>query len=187
MAKPKKSKSETADEIAKRQERFCQEYIKDLNGTKAAERAGYSEKNATEQASRLLTKANVKAHVQKLLDQRSERTAITADLVLQELLKVAKSDLRKLFDDSGKLLSVDEWPDDVALAVSSVEVEELFDGHGKDKTHIGYTKKLRLWDKIRSLELLGKHLKLFTDRVDITGRITLADLVTESLKKDGEK
>jgi phage terminase small subunit len=160
------------------QERFCQEYVVDLNGTKAAARAGYSEKGAHVEASRLLRNPKVTARLSELQAARSKRTQITSDMVLLELAKLANSDLRRLFNANGELLPPSEWPDDVALAVSSVEVEELFDGYGQDRTQIGYTKKVKFWDKPKALELLGKHLKLFTDKVEHSASESLEALLT---------
>lgn len=116
--------------------------------------------------------------------ERSKRTAIDADTILRELLKLATSDLRKLFDEKGALLPADQWPDDVAAAVASVEVDELFEGYGQEREQIGYTKKVKFWDKTKSLELLGKHLKLFTDKIEHSGQLTLEQLVAASMPKD---
>lgn len=165
------------DTLNEQQERFCLEYIKDLNGTKAAIRAGYKEESAASQASRLLRNDKIAARCQVLANERSKRTEIDADTVLKELLKLATSDLRRLFKDDGSLLPPDEWPDDVAMAVASVEVDEIFDGFGADRTQIGLTKKVKFWDKPKALELLGKHLKLFTDKIEHSGKLTLEDLV----------
>jgi phage terminase small subunit len=167
------------EKLTPQQELFCQEYVKDLNGTQAAIRAGYAAQPASArvQASRLLTKANLSERIKALFDERKHRIQVDGDTVLRELLKLATSDLRKLFDDAGTLLPPDKWPDDTAIAVSSVEVEELFEGYGPDRHQIGYTKKIKFWDKPKSLELLGKHLKLFTEKIEHSGKVTLEDLV----------
>lgn len=170
--------------LTPKQEQFCREYIVDLNATQAAIRAGYSEKTAREQASRLLSKVNVGTRIQSLMNARAKRVEVNADTILRELLKLALSDLRKLFDDKGQLLPPDQWPDDAAVAVASVEVEELFDGYGEERHQIGFTKKVKFWDKPRALELLGKHLKLFTDRVEHSGKVTLEELVGGSQGKE---
>jgi phage terminase small subunit len=169
------------------QELFCLEYVKDLNGTQAAIRAGYSPKTAQEQASRLLSKAIISERLQALLDARFKRVQLDGDTILRELLRLATSDLRKLFDDKGGLLPPHQWPDDAAVAVSSVEVEELFDGYGEERHQIGFTKKVKFWDKPKSLELLGKHLKLFIEQVNHTGKLTIEDLVIDSDDKKSQK
>lgn len=164
--------------LTPKQEAFCLEYIKDLNATQAAIRAGYSEKTATAIAAENLTKPNVAARVEELMKERSKRTEITADLILGELLKLATVDLGKAFDASGTILPINEMPEEVRKAISGIEVNELF-GRGDDSDQvIGFTKKVRFWDKPKSLELLGKHLKLFKEQIEHSGKITLEDLLT---------
>lgn len=155
--------------LTPKEELFCQEYLKDLNATRAAERAGYrgTAEVLKVTASRLLTKANVAARVQDLMDARKVRVEVRQDEVLREILRLANADLRKLFDEKGQLKPMDEWPDDTAAAVASVEVDEIWWGRGADRQKIGETKKLKLWNKGHALELLGRHLKLFTDTVKL--------------------
>jgi hypothetical protein len=115
----------------------------------------------------------------KALNDRSEWGT---EKVLHELRRIGFSDIREIFRDDGSLKSPKDWPKDVALAVSSVEVDELFDGVGRERRQVGETKKLKLWDKMRALELLGKNLKLFTERHEHQVSETLADLVVGSVK-----
>jgi len=157
---------------------FCQEYVKDMNGTKAAIRAGYAEKSAVNQASRLLTNEYICSQIKQLMEDRLQAARVDKDLVLGELVRIAKSDVRKLFDDNGGLLPPSQWPDDMAGAVASVEVDEIFQGYGEDREHIGYTKKVKLWKKEKALELLGKNLSLFVERVEVSGKISLEDLIS---------
>ena len=64
-------------------------------------------------------------------------------------------------------------PEALRLAISSIEVFEEFEGSGKDRVYIGDTKKLKIWDKVKALELLGKHLKLFTEKLELSGKVEL--------------
>jgi len=169
--------------LTDKQKIFVLEYLVDLNATQAAIRAGYSQKTAKEIASELMTKEHVKEAIQIHMDKRAEQVALNANTVLLELLKLAKSDLRKLFDESGSLLPVDQWPDDAAVAVAAVDVDEIFDGYGDERKHIGYTKKVKFWDKTKSLELLGKHLKLFTDRIEVEGDLSIADTMRKARER----
>jgi phage terminase small subunit len=157
------------DGLNDKQRQFCAEYIVDLNATQAAIRAGYSQRTARAIAQELLVKAEVVAKVQALMDERANRTQVTADRVITEVARLGFADLRKLFDANGGLLPVDQWPDDIAAAVASVEVDELFQGYGENRIQVGYTKKVKLWDKGKALEMLGRHLKLFVDRHEHTG------------------
>lgn len=158
-----------ADGLNDKQRLFCAEYIVDLNATRAAVRAGYSERTAKQIAQELLVKAEVVAKVQSLMDERANRTQVTADRVITEVARLGFADLRKLFDDKGALRPVQEWPDEIAAAVASVEVDELFEGFGENRVQVGYTKKVKLWDKGKALEMLGRHLKLFVERTELTG------------------
>lgn len=158
-----------ADGLNDKQRLFCAEYIVDLNGSAAAIRAGYSAKTARAIAQELLVKPEVVAKVQALMDERANRTQVTADRVITEVARLGFADLRKLFDEHGGLLPVNQWPDDIAAAVASVEVDELFEGFGENRIQVGYTRKVKLWDKAKSLEMLGRHLKLWVDRHEHTG------------------
>lgn len=144
-----------------RKRAFVREYPIDLNLTKAAERAGYSAKSARQEGSRLLSNAAIQDAIALALEVRSARTQITADRVLEELAKLAFSDLRKVFDKKGGLLPPDEWPPEIAASISSIEVDELFEGLGQERTQVGYTKKVRLWDKNSAIDKIGRHLKLW--------------------------
>ncbi len=163
------SKRKPGVTLTDRQRVFCEEYLVDLNGYAAAVRAGYSQKTARQMASQNLEHPAVTAYLAQLMKERSERTQITADRVITEVARLGFSDLRKLFGKNGELLPIQQWPDDVAAAVSSVEVDELFEGFGENRVQVGYTKKVKLWDKGKALEMLGRHLKLFVDRMEHTG------------------
>ena len=160
-------------ELNDKQQRFCDEYLIDLNATQAAIRAGYSPKTAEAQSSRLLTNVKVKAFIEQAKQQRSERTKIDADWLLQRLAAEATADLADLYNADGSLKPVHEWPDIWRTGlVSGVEIEDLFDGHGEDRTHIGYIKKVKLCPRIKRLELIGRHVKVdaFRDRMEHTGK-----------------
>jgi phage terminase small subunit len=152
-----------------KQEMFCLEYLKDLNGTQAYRRAGYKGggRFAYSAAARLLNNVAVATQIQKLMDERVERTGITADRVLAEIAKLAFFDPRKFFDADGAPIPIHKLDDDTAAALAGMDVLEEFDGTGKNRVFVGYTKKYKLTDKRGSLELLGKHLRLFTDVVEL--------------------
>lgn len=103
--------------------------------------------------------------------------------ILDELKAIGTVDIRKAYDENGKLKSPHELPDELACVIASVEVEELFEGRGEEREQIGYLKKVKLWDKLRALELMGKNLKMFIDRHEHTGKVTLEELVGGSMKE----
>lgn len=143
---------------AKRQ-RFVEEFQVDLNGTQAAIRAGYSAKTANEQAARLLANVSVQEAVAEAQKARSERVQIDADWVLKKLVEDVEADLTDIFNADGGLYPVGQWPDAFRKGlVAGVEVEEI---RGPEGDFLGYTKKIKLSDRLRRLELIGRHLGMF--------------------------
>jgi len=177
-------------EINLRQKRFVSEYIIDFNGTKAAERSGYSKKTAAEQAARLLTYVKIQAAITEALRDRELRTQITADNVLIGLYKIAVADLSEAYNADGSLKNIHDIPKEVRQAMAGIEVFEEFVGRGEDRIKIGETKKVKFWDKTRPYELLAKHLKLLTDKIeirDINSFDDLSDTEKENMLRNWEE
>jgi phage terminase small subunit len=166
-----------AKELTKKQQVFVAEYLVDLNATRAAIAAGYSKHSAEITGCKLLRNAKVSEQISKKTAKRFEKLEITADRVLQEIAKLAFLDPRKFYDENGNLKPVTELDDETAACLASVEVFEEFAGRGDEREKIGQTKKVRFADKGMNLERLGKHLKLFTDKVEHSGKLTLEDLL----------
>lgn len=146
--------------LTARQARFVEEYLIDLNATQAAIRAGYSRKTAGSQGFDLLKKPEIQAAIQEAQARRSQRTEITQDRVLAELAKIGFSDIRKLLSPGGNLVNPADMEDDIAGAVSSIEVvTRRLPGAGDDgEAEVEYVSKVRMWDKKGALETLLKHL-----------------------------
>lgn len=144
---------------------FIHEYLVDLNATQAAIRAGYSPKTAKQTASRLLSKANVAAALATRKAKQLTRADLSASRVLEELRRLAFSDIRGLFDATGNLKPLHTLNEDEAAAIASMEVvvknAQAGDGH-MDTIH-----KIKVWDKTRALEMLAKHFALLVERVQI--------------------
>lgn len=150
--------------LTPKQQRFVEEYLIDLNATQAAIRAGYSAKTAQEQGARLLSNVMVQAALAERMKAREQRTEVTQDMVLAELGKIAFGDQRKVmtWGPTGvKLRDSESLGSDDAAIVS--EVSETVTANGG-------TLKLKTHDKVKALELLGKHLGMFKDKVEITGK-----------------
>lgn len=171
--------------LSKRQFTFCVEYLKDQNGKQAAIRAGYSKKNAESIASRLLKRPKVQEFLRVHMKKAEERAEITVAEIIHEIARLAFVDVGKIFDEDNNLKDVKEWPEEIRRAVSSVEIEDLFEGHGKEREHVGYTKKVKLWDKTKALELLGRWRKLFTDKIEINDKSSLADRLKRARERAG--
>ena len=152
-----------------KQKSFVLEYLIDKNATQAAIRAGYSKKTAKQIGHRLLTNVYIEKKLKQQIALQEKRTLITTDEIIIELKKIAFLDIRGAFTDQGMLKDLQDIPEDVAHAMAGIEVMELYDGRGNDREKIGYTKKIKLCSKVHALELLGKHLKMFTDRVELSG------------------
>ena len=155
----------------KKQKAFTIEYVIDYNATQAAIRAGYSERSAYSQAYDLLRKPEIMEAIKKLEDEAAARAAVTKDMVLKELARVAFVDPRKLFDEDGRPKDITNLDKDTAAALASVEIFEEFDYNGESRELVGYTKKYKWADKLRALEMLGKHLGMFTDKVHVDGSL----------------
>jgi len=152
------------------QQLFCEQYILDLNASKAAERAGFSAKSAEVQGYQLLQKPLVKDAISKLLEARAKKTGITAERVLKEIEALA-------FFDPKDLVLI-KTPQDIADLPEFVR--RAITGWSWDKDG-RFTVKL---NKEKALELLGRHLKLFTERIEHSGTITLEALVAGSNRAD---
>lgn len=156
--------------LTPKQKIFADEYLIDLNATRAYKVAYPRVKNeetAAAAGARLLRNVKVVEYVQKRMDERAQRTEITQDRVLQELAKLGFFDIRKLFDDSGKPLDITGLDDDTAACIAGLEVMDVYEGTGEDKEFAGYVKKYKLSDKLKALELIGRHLGMFKDKMDI--------------------
>ncbi len=159
-----KTRQTKKNKCTEKEERFCQSYIIHLNLRKATEDAGYKppdRRNGFE----IFQRERVQNRIQELMDKRSERTQIAADNVLNELAKIGFSDLSKAFDENGNLKHVQDIPEDTLSAISNVKVTTQKDGE-----EVLYVKEIKFWDKMAALEKIGKHLKLFTEKHEHTGK-----------------
>ena len=148
------------------QKRFCDEYLIDLNATRAYKVAYPNCKKddtARANSSRLLTIANIQEYISEKQKEIEKRTEVTQDMVIQELAKIAFLDIRKLYTENGQLKNVADIDDETVGAISSLETLEEYDGYGNDREKIGETQKVKLLDKTKALELLGKHLGIFKE------------------------
>lgn len=137
------------DQLEEKQQLFVHEYIKDLNGTKAAIRAHYAEDSAHVQASRMLSYAKVQNAIAELKDLRNKQLNVDAGYVLQRLLDVDQLDVLDIMDENNNLLDVKDWPVEWRQNISSFEVAE---------SSSGMVTKLKFPDKVKNLELIGRHV-----------------------------
>jgi hypothetical protein len=112
-------------------------------------------------------------------DALALRDAHQKDRVLDELRTILDADIADAYDEKGALKGVHDMPLSIRRAIASIEVDEIFEGRGDERKLVGYTRKVKLWDKVRGVELMARKHKMLTDKHEVAGRITLADLLTE--------
>lgn len=159
--------------LTAKQQRFVEEYLIDLNATQAAIRAGYSEKTARQIASKELTKLDVQEAVAKAMAERSKRTKVTADAVVQELAKIGfanMQDYMRVTPKGDPFIDLSALTRDQAAAIGEVTVEDYKDGRGKGARDVRRV-KFKLNDKKSALDSLGRHLGIFTDKTEHTGNV----------------
>ncbi|MFX0795799.1 terminase small subunit [Escherichia coli] len=161
--------------LTDKQELFAREYLKDLNATQAAIRAGYSEKTANEQASRLLANVNVQNFVAELKATRIEQTGIDAAYVLRRLVEIDQMDVLDIMTNDMSLKPVSEWPASWRRYLSGFDLAEMFEGRGDDREMVGILKKIKWPDKVKNLELLGRHVSVQAFKDNVKNEVTGAD------------
>lgn len=158
-----------------KQEAFVREYLIDLNATQAAIRAGYSEATAYSIGQENLNKPEIAAAINEAQADRAERTQINADYVLNRLVEIDNMDVLDIVDDKLNLKPVNQWPRVWRRYLSGFDVAEMFEGRGDDREMTGILKKIKWPDKVKNLELLGKHVgvQAFKDRVEHSGEVSI--------------
>jgi len=159
--------------VTRKQKRFVEEYLIDLNATQAAIRAGYSPETAYSIGQENLKKPEIANAIAKAMAERSRRTGVNADRVVLELAKIALVNPGQVIDAKDATIREDATEEDLA-AVQSVKVKKSISETGEM-----IEREVRMSDKVRALELLGRHLGMFKDKVELSGV-----LETEKTKLD---
>lgn len=161
--------------LTPKQARFVLEYLKDLNATQAAIRAGYSARSAEVNGPRLLGNARVAEQVALLVGKVTAKAEVTVERIVQEAAAIAFHDARKLFDAEGRLKPIHELDDETAAALAGIEVEHLYEGRGESRELVGTLHKVKRWEKTKALELLAKYRKMFDDgpKVNLTAGVVV--------------
>ena len=160
--------------LTAKQQRFVDEYLIDLNATQAAIRAGYSEKTAFSIGTENLRKPLIQKAIQQRKQAREQRTEITQDRVIQELAAIGfarATDYAKIVPGGGgDFVSTDELTESQKAAV--VSIKETQNGT-----------EIRLADKLKALELIGKHLGMFDRNTNGIDQEIEDDPLTKSIEK----
>ena len=151
--------------LTAKQERFVEAYLVDLNATQAAIRAGYSPETAKEIGYENLTKPHIRAKIDKAMAERSKRTGISADRVLNELAKIGFANAADIIDfESGEVLAYATKED--TACIQSVKIKNT-------RTDMGSTeeREIKLYDKHKALDSLARHLGLYNDKLSLEGDV----------------
>ena len=164
--------------LTPKQKLFVDEYLIDLNATQAAIRAGYSPNNADKIGSELLGKTRVSDAISKAMAERSRRTGINQDRILIELAKIALVNPANVVDFDEASILDSALPEDLA-AVASVKVKRFPTKEGE-----GIEREIKFYDKTKALDLAGRHLGMFKDKLEVSGtleteRTKLDDLIEQ--------
>lgn len=151
--------------LTEKQRRFVDEYLIDLNATQAAIRAGYSVKTAKDIGCQNLAKLNIQQEISEKMAERSKRTGVNQDRIVMELAKIAFVNAADVIDSDDATIKAGATADDTA-AIQSVKVKVIPTKEGE-----GVEREIRLNDKLKALELLGKHLGMWNDKLDVNVNI----------------
>lgn len=174
-AKKRKGRCCRMAKLTLKQQRFVDEYLIDLNATQASIRAGYSVKTAKEQGSQNLTKLNIQQAISEKMAERSRRTGVNQDRIVLELAKIAFVKMTDIVDNQGKIKST-ATEDDLAC-IESMKYKE-----SESETGSSVEREMKISPKLKALELLGKHLGMWNDRMDVNVNIPVVISGEEQLE-----
>lgn len=174
----------SAEAFTERQAGFMDRYMATMNGAQAARDVGVPEGSARYAANKWLSNPYIRSELRRRMGERMRAAQLSVDGVLEQLRRLAFSDIRSLYDDDGRLKPMSDWPGDIAARVAGVETEELFSGRGDMRHVVGRTVKVKLWNPNEALNTIAKHLKMIVDQhaLEVTGSVELADASDDELR-----
>lgn len=159
----------------KKHELFVAEYLIDLNATQAAIRTGYSAKTAEQIGYQLLQKTSVQKAIAKAMAERSKRTGVNQDRVVLELAKLAFVNMTDVVDSQGKIK--DDAAEEDKACIESIKYKR-----SDTDTGVSVEREVRIGSKMKALELLGKHLGMWNDKVDVNVAVPIVISGEDSLE-----
>ena len=163
------NKSKAPNELNAKQRKFINEYLKTGQKAKSAVRAGYSPRSAHAHASYLLRNDKIKAELERRTKQIETKSDVSKEKVLRELALLGFSnmiDYIKPTEDGLYTLDLNNITRDKAAAIQELNIDEDYIGSGSDKV-LRRKIKVKLYNKVQPLELLGKHLRLFIETSEL--------------------
>lgn len=171
------------------QEAYCQEYIKSPeNQTQAAVNAGYSPKTAAKFASQNMRDERIQKRIAELMAERNRRLKVSADYVLNRLVEIDQMDVIDILNDDGGLKPISQWPKIWRTTLSGLDISTTITNF--DETTLeNMLKKIKWPDKVKNLELIGKHVDVnaFKERLEVSGTVTIADRMAAARKRLKER
>lgn len=149
-----------ARKLTDKQKKFVEEYLIDLNATQACIRAGYSSKYADREGHKLVENSRVSEAIAESMAERSRRTGINQDRIVQELARIAFVKITDVVDPDGEI-NTNASDDDLAC-IESYKVEDSDSVNGSSSK-----REVKLASKIKALELLGKHVGMWNDKIQV--------------------
>lgn len=191
-AEPKapKRKSTQYKPLTAMQEAYCQSYIKTPeNQTQAAINAGFSPNTAAVKASVMMRDERIQKRIAELMEERNKRLRVSADYVLLRLVEIDQMDVIDILNDDMSIKPVSEWPKVWRQYLTGFELADMFEGRGDEKELVGILKKIKWPDKVKNLELIGKHVDVnaFKERLEVSGTVTIADRMAAARRRVKEQ
>ncbi len=191
-AEPKapKRKSTQYKPLTAMQEAYAQEYTKcPENQTQAAINAGFSPNTAAVKASVMMRDKRIQKRIAELMEERNKRLRVSADYVLLRLVEIDQMDVLDILNDDMSIKPVSEWPKVWRQYLTGFELADMFEGRGDEKELVGILKKIKWPDKVKNLELIGKHVDVnaFKERLEVSGTVTIADRMAKARRRVKEQ
>ncbi|APY57584.1 terminase small subunit [Salmonella enterica subsp. enterica serovar Djakarta str. S-1087] len=188
--KAPKRKSTQYKPLTAMQEAYAQEYTKcPENQTQAAINAGFSPNTAAVKASVMMRDERIQKRIAELMEERNKRLRVSADYVLLRLVEIDQMDVKDILNDDMSIKPVSEWPKVWRQYLTGFELADMFEGRGDEKELVGILKKIKWPDKVKNLELIGKHVDVnaFKERLEVSGTVTIADRMAKARRRVKEQ
>ncbi len=190
-AEPKapKRKSTQYKPLTAMQEAYAHEYTKcPENQTQAAINAGFSPNTAAVKASVMMRDERIQKRIAELMEERNKRLRVSADYVLLRLVEIDQMDVIDILNDDGTLKPIRQWPKIWRTTLSGFDLSSTI--MNMDETSIEtILKKIKWPDKVKNLELIGKHVDVnaFKERLEVSGTVTIADRMAKARRRVKEQ
>ncbi|HAG3179139.1 TPA: terminase small subunit [Salmonella enterica] len=186
-AEPKapKRKSTQYKPLTAMQEAYAQEYTKcPENQTQAAINAGFSPNTAAVKASIMMRDERIQKRIAELMEERNKRLRVSADYVLLRLVEIDQMDVIDILNDDGTLKPIREWPKIWRTTLSGFDLSSTIMNMNEDSIET-ILKKIKWPDKVKNLELIGKHVDVnaFRERLEIDVKMTIAEKMAKARKR----